>query len=130
MKVSDRNSIYQKYGGRCAYCGTPIEFKNMQVDHLWPKNLAQLKPDEDNDREENLMPSCQPCNIHKHGMPLDRANYVAGGWRHVLGRQVSMLRKNAQFNRAVRFSQIVIEEKPIQFYFEYELFKEQGEVDG
>ena len=28
--------IWQKYGGRCAYCGEPIEYKDMQVDHIKP----------------------------------------------------------------------------------------------
>lgn len=29
-----REAVYQKYGGRCAYCGRPIAYKDMQVDHL------------------------------------------------------------------------------------------------
>ena len=113
-----RLEIYNKCGGRCAYCGDPILIERMQVDHVWPKNLAHLRPGEDIDRPENLMPACQPCNIHKGGMPLDRADYVSGGWRHVLGQQVKMLRRNAQFRRALKFGQITITEKPIRFYFE------------
>lgn len=38
MKKEDRLKIYRKYDGHCAYCGKSIEYKDMQVDHLVPKN--------------------------------------------------------------------------------------------
>ena len=31
---SVRQSVYEKYGGRCAYCGRKIEYNDMQVDHF------------------------------------------------------------------------------------------------
>lgn len=31
-----RKRVYEKYGGQCAYCGEPIEYKEMQVDHMEP----------------------------------------------------------------------------------------------
>lgn len=31
-----REAVYQKYGGRCAYCGRAIAYKDMQVDHFRP----------------------------------------------------------------------------------------------
>ena len=111
MKI-DRHAIYRKFGGRCAYCGREISFKEMQVDHYWPRFLAHHQQ-EDNNREENLMPSCQKCNIHKHGWRPEE-------WRKELQLQVSRLRKNAQFDRALRFGQIEIKESPIQFFFEKE----------
>ena len=110
MKI-DRHKIYSKYGGRCAYCGRAITYKQMQVDHFWPQQLAHLQPDLDNNRHENLMPSCQKCNLHKHGMRPEV-------YRAELQKQVSRLRKNAQFDRALRFGQIQITESPIVFYWE------------
>lgn len=107
----DRQKVYKKFDGHCAYCGCEIEFKRMQVDHFWPKQLAHHEPDLDNDRFENLMPSCQPCNIHKHGMRPEV-------WRSELGRQLSMLMKNAQFKRVLRFGLIELTQIPIIFYFE------------
>ena len=107
----DRQAVYKKYNGRCSYCGMEITIKQMQVDHYWPQFLAHHQPDKDNNREENLMPSCQKCNIHKHGMKPE-------AWRSELERQVTMLRKSAQFDRALRFGQLEITEKPIVFYFE------------
>lgn len=29
-----RNLVYEKYKGHCAYCGKPIDYKDMQVDHF------------------------------------------------------------------------------------------------
>jgi len=110
MKI-DRPAVYQKYNGHCAYCGRPITFKQMQVDHFWPQFLAHRQPELDNNRPENLMPSCAKCNNHKHGM-------IPEMWRSELQLQVTRLKKNAQFDRALRFGQVEITEKPIQFYFE------------
>jgi len=110
MKI-DRQAVHNKCGGRCAYCGEQIEFKDMQVDHYWPQFLSHLQPGLDPNRFENLMPSCRPCNIHKHGMR-------PATWRSELGLQIIRLRKNPQFGRALRFGQVQITEKPILFYFE------------
>ena len=52
-----RESVYQKYGGRCAYCGRKIDYKNMWVDHFRP--VRALSTDNaDVDDISNLMPSC------------------------------------------------------------------------
>ena len=32
-----RETVWQKYGGRCAYCGRKIKLCDMQVDHFIPK---------------------------------------------------------------------------------------------
>jgi len=110
MKI-DRQAVYDKYNGHCAYCGGQLTQSRMQIDHYWPQHLAHIFPKLDNNRFENLMPSCQPCNIHKGGMEPEV-------WRGELQRQVSMLMKNAQFKRCLRFGQIIITEKPVVFYFE------------
>lgn len=106
-----RAKVHNKYKGRCAYCGREIAYKDMQVDHYWPQFLAHHEPDQDNNRIDNLMPACRPCNIHKHGMRPEM-------WRSELAFQVKRLRKNAQFDRALRFGQVTINIQPIVFYFE------------
>ena len=110
MKI-DRDAVYKRFDGHCAYCGIEIDISEMQVDHFWPQFLAHFQPDLDNNRPGNLMPSCRKCNNFKGGMrPED--------FRNELALQVSRLKKNAQFDRALRFSQVVITESPIVFYFE------------
>jgi hypothetical protein len=113
MKI-DRQKVYERFNGHCAYCGKEIEFKQMQVDHFWPQFLAHLQPDLDNNRPGNLMPSCRKCNNFKGGLrPED--------FRKELSKQVERLRKNSQFDRALRFGQIETAESPIVFYFEKEI---------
>jgi 5-methylcytosine-specific restriction endonuclease McrA len=109
----DREKIHAKYNGRCAYCGVKIDIRSMQVDHHWPQFLAHFEPDKDNNRDENLLPSCRKCNNFKGGMRLE-------DFREELSKQVERLKKNAQFDRALRFGQVEICETPIVFYFESE----------
>lgn len=110
MKIN-RQAVYDKFGGRCAYCGSPIEFKRMQVDHFWPQFLAHQQPWIDNNRFDNLMPSCHKCNNHKHGMRPET-------WRKELERHSDMLQNNTQFQRALRYGQVAITKKPVLFFFE------------
>jgi len=87
-----RQKVYEKYGGRCAYCGTKIEYKDMQVDHLIPQRLFtayDLTKDYsqewfkkeffakslDKDDPSNLMPSCRSCNHYKGAEPLKAFRY-------------------------------------------------------
>ena len=63
-----RNRVWQKYNERCGYCGQPIKFENMQVDHAWPLKLkGYYKNTLDVESFENLMPSCRSCNHYKRG---------------------------------------------------------------
>lgn len=77
-RKEERRHIYAKYEGRCAYCGKPITFKEMQVDHLEPKAGRYLNaPDlfgnplySSIESLENKMPSCRRCNHYKRAHPL------------------------------------------------------------
>ena len=61
----NRQEIYQKYNGHCAYCGREIAFRDMQVDHLIPKANGGT------DDMDNLMPSCRSCNHYKRAETLE-----------------------------------------------------------
>ena len=37
MSKIDRQKVWEKYNGRCAYCGKEIALKDMQVDHIKPR---------------------------------------------------------------------------------------------
>ena len=65
-----RERVYQKYNGHCAYCGTSIEYKQMQIDHYLPQCREKFyahRCKKDVHAEENLMPSCRRCNHYKRG---------------------------------------------------------------
>ena len=38
-----RVAVYEKYDGHCAYCGKEIEYKNMQLDHMIPRQRERFK---------------------------------------------------------------------------------------
>lgn len=61
MNQRQREQVYHKFGGRCAYCGQRIQYKNMQVDHFTPVC------NRGNGDVSNLMPSCRRCNHYKRG---------------------------------------------------------------
>lgn len=55
----DEKRAMQLYEKRCAYCGTPINHKTVQYDHILPISKGgKTIP-------ENVIPSCMPCNNNK-----------------------------------------------------------------
>lgn len=110
MKKEFRKRVFDKYEGKCAYCEEEITIGNFQVDHIHPKFLSHLEK-LDNDRFENLNPACGKCNNFKLSWTLEE-------FREQLQLQVTRLKKNSQFGRALRYKQVEITESPIVFYFE------------
>ncbi|MDD4541948.1 MAG: HNH endonuclease signature motif containing protein [Eubacteriales bacterium] len=69
MKKDLRIQTYNKYDGRCAYCGKKIEYKEMQVDHIVP--LVSCSVPEIANNITNLNPSCRRCNHYKRSSSLE-----------------------------------------------------------
>ena len=61
----DRQEVFNKYNGHCAYCGKEIAYKDMQIDHMIPQRNGGT------DDIENLMPSCRTCNHYKRAESLE-----------------------------------------------------------
>lgn len=61
-----REDVYEKYDGRCAYCGCELDMKEMQVDHF----IAHMEGGEDT--LENYMPSCSICNRVKSTLSINK----------------------------------------------------------
>ena len=66
IPADTRHQVYEKYNGCCAYCGTLLEYKDMQVDHLHPV----LKGG--SNELSNLMPACRSCNHYKESFTLEQ----------------------------------------------------------
>lgn len=71
MTKAQRQQVYAKYVGHCAYCGKEITYEDMQVDHITPKRIY-WDGDKDADKDamdhiDNLNPSCRRCNHYKRG---------------------------------------------------------------
>ena len=125
MKI-DRQTIYSKFNGRCAYCGVEIQLKDMQVDHIIPQSFfAQHIYNKfrvpkflehlyitDVNHIDNLHPSCRVCNKWKSANDLEL-------FRHELSEQLKRLNLySANYRIAKKYSQIEEKEQPIIFYFE------------
>lgn len=106
MAKIDRQAVYAKCGGRCAYCGTPIELKAMQVDHIHPKVAGGT------DDLANLAPACRYCNNYKLFYPLEY-------FRKMIADQINLLRRNSMnFRTAERYGLVSAAPREIVFYFE------------
>lgn len=70
MKKKERIQIYNKYGGRCAYCGKELEYKDMQVDHIVPKRQGWTW--DGIESMDNKNPSCRRCNHYKRARSIER----------------------------------------------------------
>ena len=123
-----REEIRMMFGGRCAYCGCELTGK-WHLDHVEPVN-RKLKYGTDkkgtfraiatgelwspeNDRPDNLFPSCAPCNIDKGANTLE-------GWRAYLNERIleGLRRNSSTFRHAERFGRISITPGPLVFWFE------------
>jgi 5-methylcytosine-specific restriction endonuclease McrA len=132
MTKANRQAIFDKYGGRCAYCGIEL-VKGWHVDELEPirrKNkLVGGYRDENGDWVErrfvpngcmhpdrlhldNQMPACASCNINKHSGSLEEFRSMITGFMKHLNEI------NTQYKIAKRYGLVIENIKPIVFYFE------------
>ena len=104
--------VWKKYGGRCAYCGREIAYKDMQVDHFLPLRAWGIEDAGTNDIS-NLMPACRMCNHYKRANTLET-------FRRYIAEIPRKLREDYIYKVGVAYGNIVENEKPIVFFFEKE----------
>lgn len=106
LNSTERQLIYDKCKGHCAYCGCEITIKQMQADHIYPFNLGG------DDDIGNMLPACRPCNKYKHTLTLEKFRDAISKWNEILNNN------NATYRNAVRFGQVTPTPKQVIFYFE------------
>jgi hypothetical protein len=137
LNKKQRETLKNKFGGKCAYCGCVLGDK-WHADHLEPViRLSEVvrvdKPNQryafrptgkmlkpENHRDDNYMPACVPCNIHKTSMSLEC-------FRRCLESHLESLNRVSSYSiyrHAKRFGMIAEIPKKIQFHFE--TYKEQA----
>lgn len=82
-----RKAIYKAYNRKCFYCGEPIQYRQMQIDHIVPSNMEQKVNDDVQeylfeltragfivDSIENYLPACAACNNKKRNLAFHASN--------------------------------------------------------
>ncbi len=133
MKKADRQKIFEKYGGRCAYCGCQLG-RRWQVDEVEPVlrgfkyrrdvNGRILTSAAGNDLKDvyltypermhidNQNPACPRCNGWKSTMDLET-------FRKEISEQVARARRyNCNFRMAEDYGLIKETGIEVKFYFE------------
>lgn len=135
MDKKDRQIVFNKFGGKCAYCGCELQ-KGWHIDHMQPierkkkwikgtfvdiytkekwvegkwVNDGMKYPERD--CLGNMIPACASCNINKHGMSVeDFRKQIIGFMKHL--NEVS-----TQYKIAKRFGLIKETNYGIEFFFE------------
>jgi 5-methylcytosine-specific restriction endonuclease McrA len=118
-REKERLDVWKLFGGRCAYCGCELKDhsgKYMHIDHVealhrnwWTKGNDSLFPE--NDRKDNLFPSCPQCNNYKNSYDLET-------FRDLLKDTMRKLQNITLYRNAVRFGFIELKEWDGIFYFE------------
>jgi 5-methylcytosine-specific restriction endonuclease McrA len=128
MNAKDRQIIFDKFGGKCAYSGTPLE-SDWQVDHLipvvrnwWSGDMVFKK----NDIMSNLIPCQKLINHYKHSYDLETfRTWLLGG----LHTRLKKVPKNPRTTKGAARKKYILkvagyfgitEDKPFngKFYFE------------
>lgn len=132
MTKAERLVVYNKFGGRCAYCGCELNGK-FQVDEFFPvKRRHKLIKETGCDKFfyssykripdgcqhperlhiENQNPSCARCNRWKSDMDIE-------SFRKEIEQQVIRARRDStNFRMAEDFNLIQVTNKPVIFYYE------------
>lgn len=109
LTPNERRTIYDKMGGRCAYCGEALAYEDMQVDHVMPLRGFD---DGSGDVLDNMLPACRSCNHYKRGNTLE-------GWRKMLEATPTTLERDCYtYRQAVRFGMVTPTPRKVIFYFE------------
>lgn len=122
-KKQERKILFDKYNGKCAYCGCDLPDR-WHADHIDPvirdivyvkgkgytTGKDMLKPELD--VLENKNPACPKCNIMKHSSDIE-------GFRCMILAFVKSLNEYSnQYKFAKKFGLISENEQRVEFYFE------------
>jgi len=119
ISLEKRKVIYNKYKGKCAYCGCKLDRLKFHIDHITPKfrgstheevqKYGRVKGSND---VENLNPACISCNCSKSTFTIEQ-------WRIELSLKLERTRRDvSSFRIMERFGIVKVSNKDIVFYFE------------
>ena len=124
MTTKKRQLIFEKYDGKCAYCGCDLQ-KGWHIDHIqairrndsdeWIEKMNRIRATplvRGQDSIENYNPSCRQCNIWKSTYDIEQ-------FRKEISQQVKRLNDySANYRNAKRYGLITENDIKVKFYFE------------
>ena len=117
FNITTRRAVLQKYYGHCAYCGKPLDYTDMQVDHLIPQcdsfifEGGEYNGIQDINDFANLMPSCRRCNHYKRAHTIET-------FRRYIEEIPFKLRNDYIYKVGLDYGMIEEHEHHVKFYFE------------
>lgn len=63
--ITKRENVFNKFNGKCSYCGTDLDFNSFVIDHIIPISKGGSS------KYENLLPSCRECNMCKFDLSIE-----------------------------------------------------------
>jgi 5-methylcytosine-specific restriction endonuclease McrA len=124
MKKSDRIKIFEKYGGKCAYCGCDLT-KSWHADHIqpivrdskWDRKKGKFVNSgtcryPENEILENFNPACSSCNIQKNSFTLEQFRSNIQGFLNSLNQY------STQYKFIKRYGLIEETGRELKFFFE------------
>lgn len=125
MSKINREEVYKKCDGHCAYCGCEITLKQMQVDHIEPhwhtvseQEAVRCGIKKGSHEIDNLNPSCARCNRWKSTWKLEQ-------FREEIRKQIERLeRDSSAFRMARDFNLLKVTQAKVTFYFETQVRSE------
>ena len=106
LTKAERQAVYDKCKGHCAYCGCSLEYKDMQVDHAQPLRCGGV------DELNNMLPTCRSCNHYKATLGVEDFR------KYIEGIPKRLTRDSIPFAIGKRFGVVQEHNEPIIFYFE------------
>ena len=112
ISKQERELVYLKYDGHCAYCGKKIDYKEMQVDHINAVYQAEYYGKEVDNSLENYNPACRQCNFYKDTFTIEEFRYNI---KHTLIRK---LERDFNYKMLIKYGLLEQHDIPVTFYFE------------
>ena len=124
MRKSDRIKIFEKYGGKCAYCGCDLT-KSWHADHIqpivrdskWDRKRGRFVNggtcrNPENEILQNYNPSCSSCNIQKNSFTLEQFRSNIQGFLNSLNQY------STQYKFVKRYGLVTETQNEVKFFFE------------
>lgn len=122
MNKLDRQKIYEKYGGKCAYCGCELA-KGWHASPIQPIKLTVTETGqvvEENNELSNIVGACVNCAMSKThiGMNGRTEQLTIENFRNAIIETFELLKQQPYYKRALKFGMITETGKEFKFYFE------------